>query len=225
MLEPLHMIEVSIPGSFGHLEGRLWYGEHAADTEGMILCPPHPLLAGNMENNVIQAVARIVAEYMPVLFFNYPAVGKSSSPTPHQPLFEFWHGLDQGKTYQSIAAEVRRVAQWSATYFSRYHLFGYSFGAYMALTALTPRTLSYTALAPPLAEEDFSSLGNQPLPPICLINAEKEDLLSSQLPSGLESQSLTTFVIPGADHFFRGKEMDVARQVVTFIQSASLSGE
>ena len=41
-----------------------------------------------MDNNVVQAVANRVARIMPVLLFNYPAVGTSTSPRPDLPLFE-----------------------------------------------------------------------------------------------------------------------------------------
>jgi len=218
MSASLHVIDVQIPGSFGQLEGRLCYGDNQEKNAGLILCSPHPLLAGNMENNVIQAVTETVADHMPVLSFNYPAVGKSSSPQPHLPLFEFWNGLDQGKNYQDIAAEVRKVADWSTTYFPRYHLFGYSFGACMALAALTSRTLSFTALAPPLAEENFYPLENQSLP-LCLINAEADSLLTQELPSSLRALKWTKITISGAGHFFRGKELVVAQQVFAFIQS------
>nr|MBP7518437.1 hypothetical protein [Desulfobulbus sp.] len=76
MGEGLHAVELCIPGECGQLEGRLLFREETTQGTGAILCPPHPLLAGNMDNNVVQAVARAVAETMPMLLFNYPAVGR-----------------------------------------------------------------------------------------------------------------------------------------------------
>lgn len=215
MVNELYEIQVGITGCHGQLEGRMLYREETAGSIGAILCPPHPLLAGNMENNVIQAVARKVAVLMPVLLFNYPAVGKSTSPQPELPLFEVWNRLDQKKEYHGIVEEVRQVVAWSNQYFDRYHLIGYSFGAWMALTALTSKALTYTAIAPPLAEEDFSALADLSLP-VCLITAGEEALVSTQGPeANLPHIARTT--VPGANHFFLSRENEVAQTVADFV--------
>ncbi len=215
----LHMVQLSIPGCLGQLEGRLCFGEGSLDGVGVILCPPHPLLAGNMENNVIQAVAEALAPVMPVLLFNYPAVGQSTSPQPGVPLYEVWNALDQNKEYGAIVAEVRAVIKWSTAYFAQYHLVGYSFGACMALAALTEQARSYTAIAPPLAEEDFSALANITLP-VCCIGAEKERLLQARS-AALSPPHHTNLEIQGADHFFRGREQELAQRLVAFIKTCS----
>jgi alpha/beta superfamily hydrolase len=216
MGKDLHEVQLTIPGGCGQLEGWLLFSEGTAEGTGAILCPPHPLLAGNIDNNVVQAVAKQVAETMPVLLFNYPAVGKSTSPQPNLPLFEVWNTLDRDKNYSSIIEEVRRVIAWSSTYFRRYHLIGYSFGACMALAALTSEALSFTAIAPPLVEEDFSALQLLSLP-VCLITAEQDALLaSSRLP---ELSPMICNTILGANHFFLSHETEVGRQVVLFITS------
>jgi alpha/beta superfamily hydrolase len=217
MHDDLHVIQLAIPGSYGQLEGRLLYREEPEDGIGAILCPPHPLLAGNMDNNVVQAVARQVAEIMPVLLFNYPAVGNSASPQPDSPLFEVWNALDQSKDYSSIVEEVRRVMAWSGSFFQRHHLIGYSFGAWMALAASHAAALSYTAIAPPLAEENFSTLPALSLP-VCLIAAGQDVLLHTpdRFPP---SPNITRLTIKGADHFFLRRETEVGRQVAVFISS------
>lgn len=217
MAAQLHVVEVSIPGGYGQLEGRLLYRDETANGVGAIFCPPHPLLAGNMNNNVVQAVARAVAESMPVLLFNYPAVGKSTSPQPGLPLFEVWNRLDQGKDYRAIIEEVQRVIAWSNAYFCRCHLIGYSFGACMALAAMASAAISFTAIAPPLAEEDFSALSALSLP-LLLITADQESLLrATDIP--LPHAHLTHTTIPGADHFFRHQEAVIAGKIVAFLCS------
>lgn len=216
MNDDLHVVQLAIPGSYGQLEGRLLYREETKDGIGAILCPPHPLLAGNMDNNVVQAVAKQVAEIMPVLLFNYPAVGKSASPQPDSPLFEVWNAFDHSKDYSSIVEEVRRVMAWSGNFFQRHHLIGYSFGAWVAMAALTSEALTFTAIAPPLVEEDFSALPLLSLP-VCLITAEQEALLA--LPHHPEHPQITYTTILGADHFFLCQETEVGRQVVLFVKS------
>jgi len=223
MIEQLHMVQLAIPGGYGQLEGRLYYGEHGVAGVGAIFCPPHPLLAGNMDNNVIQAVCKELALHMPVLTFNYPAVGKSTSPQPEQPLFEIWNALDQQKEYREIIEAAGQVIRWSRKYFTQYHLVGYSFGACMGLGALTPEALSYSAIAPPLAEEDFSTLTALSLP-VCLIGAEKDSILKTQIPESCCSR-LQRCEVQGADHFFRGHELEVARKIVAFTSSCCAGGK
>ncbi|RMD59217.1 MAG: hypothetical protein D6828_01810, partial [Nitrospirae bacterium] len=38
------------------LEGVLSYPEYIGDKRGVILCPPHPHFAGNMDNNIIKSL-------------------------------------------------------------------------------------------------------------------------------------------------------------------------
>ena len=213
--DALHMVQLSIPGGSGQLEGQLLFREETTQAAGAILCPPHPLLAGNMDNNVVQAVANQLARIMPVLLFNYPAVGKSTSPRPDLPLFEVWNTLDVGKDYSSIIEAVQGVIAWSHSYFRRYHLIGYSFGACLALSALTPEALSYSAIAPPLAEEDFSALLTLSLP-ICLITAAQETLLAAPDPFSAQP-GITSIRIEGADHFFRNREGVIAGRIRQFL--------
>jgi alpha/beta superfamily hydrolase len=220
MKAELFTVEVMIPGIDGNLEGRLLYSREEEAEAGMIICPPHPLLAGNMDNNVVQAVAQRMAASMPVLLFNYPAVGKSFKPRPELPLFEYWNELDQGNDYGMITEEVKKIMQWSVGYFRRFHLVGYSFGAHMALTAMTTSSLqplSYSAIAPPLAEYDFAGMHTLSMPGH-VIRAEHDGLLAA--PTELPTQKhITHTTISGTDHFFLKCENKVAALIAEFILS------
>jgi len=215
----LAIVQVTIPGNCGQLEGRLLYGSEAISDTGIIICPPHPRLAGNLENNVVQAVAKKMAASMPVLLFNYPAVGNSYSPRPDLPLFEYWNELDQRNDYGMITEEVKKILAWSAGYFQRFHLVGYSFGALVALNAISPQARSYTAIAPPLSACDFTSLPSLSLP-TCLITAENDGLLAAPILLPRQKNILHTS-IKGADHFFLKREEEIAEQVAEFITATA----
>lgn len=105
---------------------------------------------------------------------------------------------------------------WSDNFFQGHHLIGYSFGAWVAMAALTSEALSFTAIAPPLVEEDFSALPLLSLP-VCLITAEQEALLA--LAHHPAHPQITYTTIRGADHFFLRQETEVGRQVVLFVKS------
>lgn len=225
MIPKYHSLAVSIPGPEGVLEGNLWYTEGEPGGEGVLLCPPHPLLAGNMENNVVQAVASHCAELgLPVLLFNYRGVGKSFKPEPDLPLFEYWHRLDQEGTFASVISDTRAILAFCRRYFQQVHLVGYSFGAFIALSLLAERNegpISYTAIAPPLAERDFTRLSTLALPGLLITAAE--DLLLKERTDLVLPPTCQRTILEGTDHFFLGREEEVSRAVGGFITGSGRS--
>jgi hypothetical protein len=224
MVLEYHRLAVSIPGPDGVLEGELWYTDGNPSQVGVLLCPPHPLLAGNMENNVVQAVAGRCAKLgLPVLLFNYRAVGKSFKPEPDLPLFEYWNRLDQEGAFAPVISDSRAVMAFCHRYFQQVHLVGYSFGAFIALNLLADSAedgLSFTGIAPPLAERDFSRLSTLSLPGL-LITAAEDILLKD--PAGLLlPPTFQRLVLQETDHFFLGREEEVAQAVGGFIRGLSL---
>lgn len=212
----LHSLEVKLPCSIGSLEGRLIYPDQTDRGAGMVICPPHPLLAGTMDNNVVRAVAGLAGTMMPVLLFNYRAVGRSVQPEGGLPLFEYWHRLDEQNQYGEIIADVSQVLSHCRRYFETIHLVGYSFGAYVSLMALSPRVRSLYLITPPLAEHDFHPLGDLTLDHRILL-AEQDNLLSLQQQEDLPGQDAR--IMTGTDHFFLGREDEVAGRVMDFIKA------
>ena len=198
----------------GRLQARIRYAQQQDQGIGVILCPPHPLLAGNMENNVITALSRRLAREFPVLTFNYRAVGRSFSPEPDLPLFEYWNRLDQSGDFSSIIRDTRGLLAWSRRLFSAVHLAGYSFGSFIALSAMTVQTLSLSVIAPPLAEHDFSGLPSLELP-VLMVAAEQDNLLAV---ADVPIPEISHRMIKGSDHFFVGREEEVADQVAVFLK-------
>ena len=73
-------LKVNIPRGNGTREGRIRYtGSNKAET-GLIVCPPHPLLAGNIDNNVVTAIAQTVAQKIPVLLLTTEESAKAGHP-------------------------------------------------------------------------------------------------------------------------------------------------
>lgn len=216
MALPYHQLALAIPTPDGALEGLLLYTNEASSEAGVLLCPPHPLLAGNLENNVVQAVAAHCAgRGLPVLLFNYRAVGRSFRPAPELPLFEYWHRLDTAGTFGAVIADARAAQAFSHRYMKRLHLIGYSFGAFIACHLIDEATASYTAITPPLMEHDFSPLANLAIPGL-IVAAENEPLLADHhafaLPRTIRHQTL-----PATDHFFLGHEAALARTIGDFL--------
>lgn len=214
---------LAIPCQFGALEGRLLFADAGQKGPGVVICPPHPLLAGNMDNNVVAAIASTLGRYYPVLLFNYRGVGLSDAPDGHMPLYERWRAIDSAKEYEDIATDVGTVVRFASRYFEGIQLVGYSFGSYVALQAIDDLVTSFTAIAPPLNEHDFSSLGSLAIP--CLVlQAETDTLLGERLPPPENFQGIWR-TIHSSDHFFRGREQDLADQILAFLQQDRRASE
>ncbi len=214
-MQGLNNTALTLPCDIGTLEARLLYTGDPAFC-GIIICPPHPLLAGNMDNNVVQELAKTLSHIFPVLLFNYRTVGKSSSPEPDLPLFEYWDRLDRNGDFSPIIEDTRQVTQWSRRLFPVHHLIGYSFGAYIAQEVAQPgNTKSLTAITPPLHDHDFSTMAELNIP-TTLFLAENDEFVQTDCS---KLHKLPTFTISGTDHFFRSKEQLLARQVTKILSN------
>jgi len=210
----LHDMDIRIPLPAGDsLEGRLLHNAGCGRERGVVICPPHPLLAGNMDNNVVRAVAGRLARDMPVLLFNYQATGTSYKPAP-VPLFEHWQALDAAGDYAGVIAESRATVTHALRFFKRCFLVGYSFGAFVACHCLKASCPGLVLVAPPVDEHDFPALPAEPAATVIL--AEKDGLLTGGgVPGALARARRVT--ITGSDHFFIGREHEVADEVARAI--------
>ncbi len=216
--EDLNAVAVPLPTAEGTLEGRLVFGGEPEGV-GVLLCPPHPLLAGNIDNNVVTGIAREVARAgLPVLLFNYRGVGGSFHPRPSMPLFEYWSGLDAEGTYDGAVRDVEGAFGWAQATFGAVHVVGYSFGAFVAACSarLRAEARSWCLVAPPWGAHDFGALRELDVP--CAVVEASEDGLvpGGPLPIGKADR----VVIPATDHFFRGREEAVGCAVASILARA-----
>lgn len=106
------------------LEGALALAKQE-DQPGLVLCHPHPLFGGHMDDSRLLAVKlAAITKGFNVLRFNYRGVGKSQG--------QFGQGI--GEIQDTIAA-VKFLRNHPHTDSARIGLIGYSFGGSMALAA------------------------------------------------------------------------------------------
>src|SRR5208283_5387543 len=84
---------VQFPSGAYRLEGELAYSDLLPPNGAAVIAGPHPLLGGNMHNNVVRCLGDGLAEHgLATLRFNYRGVGGSEGPaidvTEH--LAQFW---------------------------------------------------------------------------------------------------------------------------------------
>ena len=86
---------------------------------GVVICHPHPLYGGNMDNNVVLAVSYgVVEQGFATLRFNFRGVGNSEG--------EHTKGEQES---QEVLAALELMKAWPSVDSKRVGLAGYSFGS------------------------------------------------------------------------------------------------
>jgi uncharacterized protein len=179
-----------------------------------IICHPHPLYGGSMDNNVVMALQGVFQGLgWGTLRFNFRGVGQSTGA--------YADGI--GEQQDLLAAS--RTLQAEQEELSAVCLAAYSYGAWVALGAirqgLQPDAL--ILVSPPVDFLQFDGLTVPPLP--CLITlGDKDDYCAlSSLKTWLSSpdqqgEPAPVEIIPGADHFYRGSEIALQTRVRDFLR-------
>ncbi|MEX2224348.1 MAG: alpha/beta fold hydrolase [Candidatus Rokuibacteriota bacterium] len=176
------------------LEARL--APVATPKGGFVVCHPHPLYGGDMDNPVVIRAAEVAqAGRYATLRFNFRGVGAS----------EGTHDKGQGEQEDIRSAMTAMAAHLPAG--SPVGVLGYSFGAAMAARATRPSVpdAPLGLIAPPLGMFDFDFL--QAGAGRLLLVAGTADAYCPV--AGLHRLAALTAaeerIIEGADHFFFGK--------------------
>jgi alpha/beta superfamily hydrolase len=197
-----------IPSGPGDLEAHLRAPE--GELRGAaILCHPHPVYGGTMDNRVVYRAAKSAAKAgFAALRFNFRGVGKSAGR------------YDQGLGEKE---DVAAVIDW----IERKHpekplaLLGYSFGAWVGLQVgrLDHRIRAMIGIGLPLDLYDFEFLLDYPNPSLYIVGTRDEfcsegnlDRLARQLPPSSRIKR-----IQDADHFFSRHIEEVETLIYEFL--------
>jgi alpha/beta superfamily hydrolase len=199
------MPEQAVSFNAGGLKLHGMYHPAASPVAGAVICHPHPLYGGSMDNNVVYAVAQTLqAKGHSTLRFNFRGVGRS----------EGTHGGGTAEI-EDVRAAIAFVRESSETVV----LAGYSFGSWVAASALAgDDSVSHLLLvAPPTSMFDYSTLAQDGVERARHFIVGDRDQFCDQgalqdlfdrLP---EPKSLK--IIGGADHFLFGHERALAEAV------------
>jgi alpha/beta superfamily hydrolase len=174
-----------------------------APRAGAVLCHPHPQYGGDMDNSVVVTVARaLVSAGAATLRFNFGGVGRSQG--------EWSGGAEEvGDARVAFDALAARLAPEVPLV-----LIGYSFGAWAALRAAAQGcpARQIIAIGPPLDFLDWSFLAALATP-VEVVVGEHDQFCDRARLAGIP-QRIRVRTIPGADHFFAGRETAVAAAVI-----------
>lgn len=181
------------------LEAR--FGPVASPKGGVVICHPHPLYGGDMDNPVVIRAAEVAqAAGYATLRFNFRGAGGSQGT----------HDKGRGEQEDVTAAIKALASQLPAG--RRVGALGYSFGAAMAARATRPAMpeAPLGLIAPPLGMYDFDFLqgASPPAGPgtLLLVTGTADSYCPVEALHRLAAlTSAEERIIEGADHFFFGK--------------------
>jgi len=202
----------TIDGPAGPLEARI---EEPAPGEAPatvgVVCHPHPLYGGTMQNKVVHTLARAMQELgAPTVRFNFRGVGGSAG------------------TYDGGAGELEdalAVCDWARRRWrcDALWLAGFSFGSAVALPAagsVRPRAL--VTVAPPVGRIIVAPVA-RPSCPWLVVQGDRDELVDVvQVREWVAGYAPPPqlLVLPGAEHFFHGRLGELRAAAIEF-----LSGE
>jgi alpha/beta superfamily hydrolase len=197
---------VQVPGG-PTLEALLF--EPQSTRAGLVLCHPHPLYGGDMDNPVVVRGAEVAEGLgLATLRFNFRGVGKSTGT----------HGGGGAEMDDVRAALVHLQGMLPAG--TALGLLGYSFGAWVSarVAAADPRPLCL--VAPPLGMLDWST-PPPARPDLCVLAGTRDpycplpelERLMARLPGARRA------IIDGADHFFFGKLYPLGEEIGAWCRS------
>ena len=174
---------------------------------GVVLCHPHPLYGGDMENAVVMAMSRaITANGMAVLRFNFRGVGKSRGT--------FADG--EGELEDALSALAHLSLQQGVDP-GRIGIAGYSFGGMVAMGAANTSSLvkAMAAVSPVMGAGVLEDCHK---PKYIIAGADDSVVSVSSVRQGVESMAdpKEIEIIEGADHFWWGQSAVVGKKVAGF---------
>ena len=219
---------ISFPCGDINLSGILTYSNDHAPAYAALICAPHPNFAGNMENNLVVALATAFASRAMTLRFNYRGIGTSEIKLPDdQSVFDYWDAIEQSRNYADPLADITAAAAAlnDASHNLPLVILGYSFGSIVgAISGMQlPNVRAMAGIAPPLAMYPFDFLAHCNIP--CLLLSGADDFVFSASESerlkAVWSANVQQLVLPEQDHFFRDSEGTICARIRTFIETGA----
>ncbi len=197
-------VNFSASGDGPLLEGVLHLPVGSGSFLAAVVCHPHPMMGGTMDNLIVVAVCRtLAARGWVALRFNFRGAGRSAG------------SFDDGRgEMDDVAGAVNFLCARPEVDANQLAFVGYSFGAGVGLrhAVRDPRVKWLTGIA--LVQEHYTDpfLDADQRPKLFIAGEHDPwappDALSEYV--ARLSPPKTLHIIPGTDHFFGGREAEVA---------------
>ena len=211
------------------LEGVLSYDENVLNPLIALLCPPHPHLGGDMENNVITALGSVLAENgFASLRFNYRGVGNSESKQGNiAEVYEYWESILNRDDCSDAIVDATSAMNYLESTIDTKNMFiaGYSFGAVVAmmLSVANANIRAFASISTPFGRFDTSFLSDCKKPKlfVCADNDFATSLEEVEMGMQNISEPKILDIMNECDHFYIDKEQEIANKALRLFNSKS----
>ncbi|MBS7809047.1 alpha/beta family hydrolase [Variovorax sp. PCZ-1] len=162
-----------------------------------IICHPHPLFGGTMDNKVVQTLARaFVQTGWTALRFNFRGIGRSAG------------AYDEGR---GEADDLRELIKQLAPAGSALAVAGFSFGSFVASQVLAEAAQSHDLQKIVMVGTAASRFSVANIPAelhekLLVVHGEQDDTVPlSSVMDWARPQVIPVTVVPGGGHFFHGQ--------------------
>lgn len=204
--------QIDITGPAGNLQALLETPQKGTPAGGAVVCHPHPLHGGTMQNKVAHTLARsFVGSGFAALRFNFRGVGASDGR------------FDNG---EGEVGDVLAAAAWLRSRLPGRPLWlaGFSFGAAMAVCAAVEKTPDGLVSIAPAVSRFAGNLAHQPDCPWLILQGDNDELVDVD-----ETIAWVNSLAPGpeleifaeTEHFFHGRLVMLRSAVEAFVRANS----
>jgi alpha/beta superfamily hydrolase len=172
-----------------------------------ILCHPHPLYGGNMDDAIVRIVEKALAsQRISTLRFNFRGTGFSEGK----------HDDGNGEV-----EDLRSIYDWVADSYKpeKIIIAGYSFGAVVAAKAAPQIKSDLVLLVAPPTRAIHPYFFTEST--VVAITGSQDDFVNNKDLASLveKSPNLKVTVIDGADHFFSGKQTNLYTIIESILEA------
>ena len=215
-MKPPRAERVRLAGPVGEIEALVEIPADDAAAAGAaparfgVVCHPHPLYGGTLDNKVVYAVARAFVELgVPTIRFNFRGVGGSAGS----------YDDGRGETADALAVIAYGRKRWPG---AALWLGGFSFGGAVAVRAAAqaqPERL--VAVAPGITRIAMEGV-DSPACPWLVVQGDADDVIEpAAVLDWVKRQSVapTVHLLPRAGHFFHGRLHELRSAVLDFLST------
>lgn len=202
---------LTISGPAGTIEALLEEPTQRATGGFAVVCHPHPLYGGTMQNKVVHTLARALQEAgIATLRFNFRGVGASTGS----------YDQGRGELSDTLAVIDFGRARWPTAALT---LAGFSFGAQMALLAAPSHApVRLITVAPPVSRPEFGAV-EQPSCPWLIVQGDADEVVDPQQVRAFAARFAAPaplfLMLPGVNHLFDGHLRELRDAVESFLKA------
>ncbi len=210
-LTPPRSERLTLPGPAGPIEALIDVPAGAEARSFAVICHPHPLYGGTLDNKVVFTLARACGELgVPAIRFNFRGVGGSAG--------QFDEGVGETE-------DVRAVIEFGRQRFPQSELWlaGFSFGGAVAIHAASdchPGLLIAVSPAVMRLEHRLDVDGvRQRHCPWLIVQGDADEVIDAEAVRSWAAQVSPPpelLLMKGASHFFHGRLHELRGEVVNF---------